>query len=94
MTDINSVMKAIGAKIKAERVAQDIKQTHLASLIGKSRQHVSSIEKGANFGVEELIKILLILDRSDLLNPLIEKTPISPIALAKIESKTRKRAGR
>ena len=87
-------MKAIGAKLKAERVAQEMKQTDLASLLGKSRQHVSSIEKGANFGIEELIKILMILDRSDLISPLIEKTPISPIALAKLESKTRKRAGR
>lgn len=94
MSDIYSIMKAIGAKLKAERVAQEMKQTDLASLLGKSRQHVSSIEKGANFGIEELIKILMILDRSDLINPLIEKTPISPIALAKLESKTRKRAGR
>ena len=94
MNDINTIMQAIGAKLKTERVAQDMKQTDLASLLGKSRQHVSSLEKGSNFGVEELIKILMILERSDLLNPLIEKTPISPIALAKLESKTRKRASR
>ena len=91
MDSLNATMKLIGMKIKFERIASGFKQAELANKLGLSRQHMSSIENGKNFKIETLIKILMVLQRTDLLTPLVEKAPFSPIELSKIESKQRKR---
>lgn len=51
----------LGERVRAARKARGLSQVQLAELCGISRRHISSIERGSNFGVENLLRLMGVL---------------------------------
>lgn len=89
--NISEMLSQIGAKLKEERISAEMKQIEMAAALGISRQHLSSVEKGQSLTCELLVKILIYLDKTDLLLPFTQSSLPSPIELYKIQQKKKKR---
>ncbi len=90
-----SLVEGIGSFIRHVRLAQNISQTELASRAGVSRVTVGMCESGRKaVTLTTLIQLLRALRSLEVLHSFDYQEPISPIALADLESKKRKRARR
>ena len=88
-----SFVEGIGSYIHHVRLAQNISQTELASRAGVSRVTVAMCESGKKaVTLTTLIQLLRVLRSLEVLHLFDYQEPISPIALADLESKKRKRA--
>lgn len=91
MSDI-TIVNSIGSYIKHHRLAQNKTQAQIATAAGVNRWTVSQIEKGNAISLLSLIQILRALDLLSIFEKFTIESQISPIALAKLEQKQRKRA--
>ncbi|MBO6792821.1 MAG: helix-turn-helix transcriptional regulator [Balneolaceae bacterium] len=82
----------IGAFIKHHRMEQDKTQNVLATEAGISRSTLSLLERGETVNLSTLIRVLRVLDQLQVMNSFTIQETISPLALARIEKKKRKRA--
>lgn len=87
-----SIIGAIGAYIKHQRLEQNITQAQLAHEAGINRWTISQIENGESVTLNSLIQILRVLDLLHLLGIFTIEERISPIEYAKLKAKKRKRA--
>ena len=88
-----SLVENIGNSIRQVRLAQNISQAELASKAGVSRVTVAMCESGKKaVTLKTLIQLLRALRSLEVLYSFDYQEPISPIALADLESKKRKRA--
>lgn len=88
-----SLVGGIGRYIQQVRLAQNISQTELASKAGVSRITVAMCESGKKaVTLTTLIQLLRALNSLEVLNSFDYQEPISPIALADLQIKKRKRA--
>lgn len=87
-----AILKKIGNFIKEKRVQQNISQEELAEKTAMSRSTLSLMERGQNYSILNLLKVLRILDALYVLDAFQVVKPISPLLLAKEEEKRRKRA--
>ena len=81
----------LGSRIKVARLNADLTQKELAEKAGISLKAITNSEKGKST-LESLVSILMALELADQLNSFIPKQEISPIQLAKLQGKERKRA--
>ena len=88
----NSIVQTIGTFINKTRLEQNKTQARLATDAGINRWTLSQIENGEPITLISLIQILRALDKLDILSSFETKTQVSPIAMAKLEKKQRKRA--
>ncbi|CAN5387345.1 hypothetical protein BH10BAC5_BH10BAC5_10730 [soil metagenome] len=93
MTD-KAIMSQIGNFVKHHRLAQNKSQNILAKEAGISRSTLSLLERGETVTLDTLIQILRVLDQLEIMNVFVVQNTISPLAMAKIERKVRRRAGR
>lgn len=91
MTDKAIVME-IGNYIRHHRLAKNLTQSRVAQEAGINRWTISQIENGEPISLSSLIQILRSLDLLDVLNCFEIEKKISPLQLARIEHRTRKRA--
>lgn len=89
-----TIVAAIGAYIKHERLIKNKTQAQVAIDAGVNRSTISQIEKGEAISLLSLIQILRALDLLHVLNGFRIEKQISPIALAKLEKKKRQRASK
>lgn len=82
----------IGAFIKHLRMESNKTQDLLAKEAGISRSTLSLLERGETVTLGTLIQVLRVLDALNVLEVFTVKQTLSPLALAKIEKKKRKRA--
>lgn len=82
----------IGAFIKHLRMESNKTQDLLAKEAGISRSTLSLLERGGTVTLATLIQVLRVLDVLNILEVFTVKETVSPLALAKIEKKKRKRA--
>jgi len=82
----------IGAFIKHHRMVSNITQDALAKDAGISRSTLSLLERGETVTLATLIQVLRVLDQLNVMEAFTVKQTISPLALAKIEKRKRKRA--
>jgi len=82
----------IGAFIKHHRMVSNITQDALAKDAGISRSTLSLLERGETVTLATLIQVLRVLDQLNVMEVFTVKQTISPLALAKIEKRKRKRA--
>lgn len=100
MADINNwyamsdpaILKELGQKLKAFRLQKNITQEEMARKIGLNRVTIGEIEKGRPSSLLTFVQILRGLDKLDLLNAITIVPTVSPIQVAKLEKRTRKRA--
>lgn len=87
-----AILKEIGQRLKAFRLQKNITQEEIAEKAGLNRVTIGEIEKGRPASLLSFIQVLRGLDKLDLLNTLTEGPTISPIQIAKLQKKARKRA--
>jgi transcriptional regulator with XRE-family HTH domain len=82
----------IGRFVKEKRMEINKTQDVLAHAAGISRSTLSLLEKGEIVTLATLLQVLRVLDQLHVLDVFSVKPTISPIQMAKIEMKKRKRA--
>ena len=87
-----AILKKIGMYIKHHRIEKNMSQEKLANQAGLNRTTIRDIEQGKNTNLLTLIQILRILDQLHILNQFEIMHQYSPIELAKLQIKERKRA--
>ena len=89
-----AILKILGDFIKHFRLEQNKTQSQLAEEAGINRSTLSEIEQGRRSNTITLIQLLRALDKLYVLESFkVQKEP-SPIQLAKLEQKMRKRASK
>jgi transcriptional regulator with XRE-family HTH domain len=87
-----ALAEQIGAFIKHHRMEQDKTQDALSADAGISRSTLSLLERGETVNLSTLIQVLRVLDQLQVMNAFIVQETISPLELARLEKKKRKRA--
>ena len=87
----HAIATELGDRIKVARLNADLTQKELAEKSGISIKAVTNSEKGKST-LESIIAILVALEMTEQLNSFIPKQEISPVQLAKLQGKERKRA--
>ena len=82
----------IGRFIKEKRIEQNKTQEVLATAAGISRSTLSLLEKGETVSLSTLLQVLRVLDQLQILEAFSIQPIFSPMQLAKMELKKRKRA--
>lgn len=86
------VLKKIGAQLKQMRLNKNLSQKQLCELSGVSRSTISEIENKGVGTLSSLVQLIRALEKLELLNIFITSSPVSPIQIAKLSGKIRKRA--
>jgi transcriptional regulator with XRE-family HTH domain len=89
-----AILREIGSRLKRKRLEKNLSQQTLADMVGIHRTTVRDIEKGSPSGVLTLIGILRALGELDGLNLFLPDPGISPLQLAKLKGKERRRASK
>ena len=82
----------IGHFVKEKRMELNKTQDALAHAAGISRSTLSLLEKGETVTLATLLQVLRVLDQLHVLDVFSVRPSISPIQLARMEMKKRKRA--
>ena len=88
----NALTEHVGRFVKEKRLEQNKTQAILAHDAGISRSTLSLLEKGETVTLQTLIQVLRTLDQLHVLDVFSVQTLVSPMLLAKMELKKRKRA--
>ena len=86
-----ALVKQIGAFITYHRIEQDKTQDALAADAGISRSTLSLLERGETVNLSTLIQVLRVLDQLKVMNAFVVQETLSPLELARLEKKKRKR---
>lgn len=86
-----AIEKDLGLCIKEWRQRLQKTQAELASEADISRSTLSLMERGEAGTITTLIKILRVLDQLQVMNVFDVHQPISPLALAKMQAKSKQR---
>jgi transcriptional regulator with XRE-family HTH domain len=81
----------LGQRLKRARLNADITQAELAKRTGLNRRTILNAEKG-KVQLVNLIAILAVLDLISQLNTFLPDQQLSPLQLAKLKGRERKRA--
>jgi len=95
MTD-QAILEKIGSRIREWRLEMDVTQKSLAVKSGLSLPTLQNLEKGKSISLENLLRVLRMLDRLDTLESFTAEKEISPVEIQELLNgmKTRKRASR
>lgn len=88
----SAIIRELGSFIKEMRLKKNYTQSDLALKAGMHRVTLSEFEQGERGSLTAFIQLLRALDELETLNTFVRTNVISPIALAKLEVKKRKRA--
>ena len=91
MSDL-AILREIGRRLKRKRLEKNLPQQRLAELAGLNRTTIGDAERGSPFGVLTLIQILRTLNALEELDSFLPDPGISPLQLAKMKGKERRRA--
>jgi len=87
-------LQHIGRFVHEKRIAANISQAQLSASAGISRSTLSLLERGETVTLSTLIQVLRALDQLHVLEAFNVEQVISPIELAKLEHKQRRRASK
>lgn len=87
----HAIATELGDRIRIARLNANLTQKELAEKAGLSLKAVTNSEKGTST-LESIVAILVALELTEQLNSFIPKQEISPVQLAKLQGKERKRA--
>ncbi|GHT34090.1 hypothetical protein FACS189434_09640 [Bacteroidia bacterium] len=89
-----AILNNLGMQIKQMRLNKDITQAQLGNMSGLSRTAIVEIEKTGMGSMNSFIQILRSLEKLEILNHFVTEAAISPIQIAKLHGKIRKRASK
>lgn len=90
----NEIIRDIGRRIKQLRLNKNISQEALSERTGLHRVTLSKIEGGQKMSLLTIIQVLRGLDELQRLDNIIPEERLSPLQLAKLQSRQRKRASK
>lgn len=73
----DEIATELGARIRAQRLAQNLQQSELAARAGISERSVSNFERSGRGTFDVFVRIVMALGMSDSLSPLLELRPKS-----------------
>lgn len=88
----DEIVKALGERIKARRLASNVTQSALSDKAGVSRRALVQLEGGYGSTLHTLASVLKALGLEAELSALVHRPSISPMALLLATRKRRKRA--
>ena len=91
MKSPEAITEQLGQRLKQARLNADMTQAEVAEFAGVSRKVVLNAEKG-KVQLEALVAIMLALNLTSQLDLFLPDQEISPLQLAKLKGKKRKRA--
>jgi len=87
-----AILRLLGTQIRQIRLNKNFSQRELGKVAGLSRSAVIKIENKGMGTMSSFIQILRALEKIEILNQFITEAPVSPIQMAKLQGKVRKRA--
>ncbi len=90
----HTIIKELGRRIKQIRLKKNISQQTLSEKTGIHRVTISKIENGQQVSLLSFVQLLRGLDELERLDNIIPDETISPLQLAKLKGKKRKRASK
>lgn len=92
LTD-DAVLRELGERLAAARLARNLTQAALADQAGLSKRSVERLEAGAaGTQLSALVRLCRALGLADRLDLLAPEPAVSPMALLKLQGRARKRA--
>jgi transcriptional regulator with XRE-family HTH domain len=88
------ILREIARRLRRRRLNLNMPQRELAERTGLNRATISGIERGKPFGVLTLIQILRALDALEDLGSFVPDPGISPLQIARMKGRKRRRAYR
>lgn len=89
-----AIIKELGKRIKQMRLKKNISQAYLAEKTGIHRVTVSKIENSGQASLLSIVQLLRGLDELNLLDNMMPYESLSPLQLAGLKGKKRKRASK
>jgi transcriptional regulator with XRE-family HTH domain len=89
-----SILRLLGEFIKHHRLEQNKTQSQLAQEAGINRSTLSDFEQGKRSNILTLIQLLRVLNQLYVLDLFQVQKQLSPIELAKLDQRKRKRASK
>ena len=89
----SEILGELGSRIRRYRLQQNRTIAEVAELSGLSRVTVERAERGAHPTLESVIRILRALGRVESLDAFLPPPLVSPLELAQMSGRERKRAG-
>ena len=87
-----AVLSTLGEQLRQIRLNQNYTQQQLADRAGVSRSTVSELENGGSASLLTLVQVLRALNKLELLNAFATQASVSPLQIARLKGKTRRRA--
>ena len=87
-----AIVREIGRRLKRRRLEKNLTQEAVARSAGLNRTTIGQIERGASFSILALVQILRALDALDAVDAFLPDPGISPLQLAKMKGRQRRRA--
>jgi len=87
----NVIQQRIGEKIKKLRLKQNITQKNLSDISNVSLSTIKKVERGEISSFDSLLRILRILGKLDIFQPLIEEEQLSPNEYYELMKSAKKR---
>lgn len=87
-----AILAELGAQVKQMRLNRNVPQAALAKKAGVARSTISELENYGNGSMMSMVQILRALEKLELLNLFSTEMLVSPIQVAKLYGKNRKRA--
>lgn len=88
----DAVLSSLGAQLRQLRLNKNLTQKRLGELSGLSRSAISDLENNGNGSMRSFVLLLRALGKLEILNHFKAEAPVSPIQVAKMRGKIRKRA--
>jgi transcriptional regulator with XRE-family HTH domain len=94
LANVNEICQELGARLRAQRLAQLMRQRELADRAGLSVGAVQSLEKGRS-SLESIVRVSRALDLvPDIQDLFVRRAPLSIAAMERTEQAKRSRAPR
>jgi putative transcriptional regulator len=87
-----AVLEELGRRVQIHRLNMNLTQAAVAEKAGVSRRALQKLESGESCTLLVLIRILRALGRLDALDAFLPEPGLSPLQLAKLKGRERKRA--
>src|SRR3990167_3807458 len=90
----NEILQELGTRLRAQRLAQGLRQTELAAMAGVSAGTVKTLERSGVSSLETVIRVVQALGLTDALQSLFELQHQSIAQMEKADQSRRVRAPR
>lgn len=87
-----AILAEIGERVSRHRLNRNITQTALAAQAGVARIVVQRLEGGRGCTLENLVRIMRALGQLEQLDAFLQSPELSPLQLAKLQGRRRRRA--